>query len=267
VPPVDDRLVHSLPIASIQPSPRNPRQQLTGIDELAASLQAHGLVQPIVVRRAADGYQLVAGHRRLQAARALGWSEIQAVIRGESEDDAYILTLIENLQRQDLTAAEEAEALGVLIRERNWSVRRVAEAIKRDPLYVSRRLRVFEDPVLRQPVLEQRLPVSTAEVLLRVDPERRAELVAETIANGWGQMEIRRTLRAGCGVTPHPDTSGVGSQRRSEDLVRLLREATQLLDAGPVTELTAAAHSELRAFYQRLSLLERTCTSSASTRG
>ena len=61
---VDDRLVHAIPLESIQPSPRNPRQHLDGIDELAASLAAHGLLQPIVMRRCGAGYQLVAGHRR-----------------------------------------------------------------------------------------------------------------------------------------------------------------------------------------------------------
>ena len=143
-------------------------------------------MQPIVVRRLADGYQLVAGHRRLEATRSLGWTEIPAVIRDEGESEAYILTLVENLQREDLTAHEEAEALGLLIRERKWSVRKGAQAIKRDPLYVSRRVRVFEDPILRRPVLNERLPVSTAEVLLRAAPEQRVSLVKEAISGGLG---------------------------------------------------------------------------------
>ena len=253
---IQDRLAHSLAVSSIQPSPHNPRHTLTGIDELAASIQAHGLMQPVVVRRLAEGYQLVAGHRRLEAARSLGWSEIAAVVRDETEDQAYILTLVENLQREDLTADEEAEALGVLVRERKWSVRKVAEAIKRDHLYVSRRLRVFEDPVLRQPVLEQRMPVSTAEVLLRVEPEQRAQLVAEALANDWGQMDVRRALRdrraaapqqtRQWGVTPHSD--------RSTYLVNLLAEVRAVLEAG-VADLSPKARRELQATYQRLALL------------
>jgi ParB family chromosome partitioning protein len=101
---------------------------------LAASIQAHGLMQPIVVRPVANGYELVAGHRRLEAARLLGWTEIAVIVRDENADEAYILTFVENLQREDLTADEEAEALGVFVRERKWSVRKVAEAIKCDPL-------------------------------------------------------------------------------------------------------------------------------------
>lgn len=76
---VQDRLTHPLPITSIEPSPRNPRQLVENIDELADSLRAHGLLQPVVVRRRADGYELIAGHRRFEAAKLLGWTEIAAV--------------------------------------------------------------------------------------------------------------------------------------------------------------------------------------------
>jgi ParB family chromosome partitioning protein len=162
-PPVDDRLVHSLPLASIEPSPRNPRHpREDGIGELAGSLQAHGLLQPVVVRRRGTQYELIAGHRRFEAAKLAGWTEIAAVVRDETDDQAYILTLVENLQREDLTPKEEASALEVLVRERKWSTRQVGEAIKRSHIYVSRRLRVFEDPVLAPLVLQDGLAVSTA---------------------------------------------------------------------------------------------------------
>ncbi len=257
---IDDRLVHLVPLADISPSARNPRRVIDGIAELAASLTEHGLLQPVVVRRMGPhSYELIAGHRRLEAAKTLGWTEIAAAVREETAEQAYILTLVENLQREDLTVHEEAEALGVLVRERRWSVRKVAEAIKRDPLYVSRRLRVFEDPILRQPVLEQRIPVSTAEVLLRVEPEQRAELVEEAVANGWGQMDVRRALRDRVWSNSTPLTTpcnrGVTPQQRSQDLVRLIRETSQALDAVPVSELTATAQAELRRLYQRIALL------------
>jgi len=252
VAPVEDRLVDSLPIHSIQPSPRNPRKGLAGLDELAASIKSHGLMQPIVVRHRDDAYESIAGHRRLEAAKLLGWTEIAAVVRDETDQQAYILTLVENLQREDLTANEEAEALGVLVREHKWSVRKVAEAINRDPLYVSRRLRVFEDPTLRRPVLEQRIPVSTAEVLLRVEPDQRAQFVEEAVAKSWGQADVRRALRerfanvqqpVGCGVTLHPD--------RSTYLVNLLAEMRTVLAAG-LADLNPKARRELKVAYQRL---------------
>ncbi|HEY2594718.1 MAG TPA: ParB N-terminal domain-containing protein, partial [Chloroflexota bacterium] len=84
--PVDDRPSDRIPIARIDASARNPRQKLDGTDELAASLAAHGLLQPIVVRRLDIGYEIIAGHRRLAAAQQLGWTEIAAVIRDESDE-------------------------------------------------------------------------------------------------------------------------------------------------------------------------------------
>src|SRR5258707_15899848 len=100
---IDDRLVHQVSIDGVRLAGRNPRTGLPAIDELAGSLREHGLLQPIVVRRTGAGYELIAGHRRLEAAKTLGWTEIAAVVRDETDDQAYILTLVENLQREDLT--------------------------------------------------------------------------------------------------------------------------------------------------------------------
>ncbi|MBV9602894.1 MAG: ParB N-terminal domain-containing protein, partial [Chloroflexi bacterium] len=80
VAPVNDRIVYQLAVDQIQPSPRNPRQHPNSIDELADSLRAHGLMQPVVVRRLGTDYQLIAGHRRLEAAKTLGWTEIAAMV-------------------------------------------------------------------------------------------------------------------------------------------------------------------------------------------
>jgi ParB family chromosome partitioning protein len=192
-PPVDDRLVHSLPTESIRPSQRNPRQRLE-VDELVESLRVHGLLQPIVVRRRGAGYELIAGHRRYEAARRLGWNEITAVVRNETDEQAYILTLVENLQREDLEPKEEAAALEVLVRERGWSTRQVGEAIKRSPMYVSKRLRVFEDLVLAKPVLGNQLAVSTAEELLRIPEEERGLFVERAVTEHWGQAEARHAV-------------------------------------------------------------------------
>jgi ParB family chromosome partitioning protein len=194
-PPVDDRIVHMVPVADIRPSPHNPRHRLEGIDELAASITEHQLLQPVVVRRRGrDGYELIAGHRRLEAVKSLGWTEIPAVVRDETTAKAYILTLVENLQREDLTPKEEAAALEVLMRDRGWTTRQIGQAIKRSHVYVSRRLRVFEDDVLGDPVLAGQIAVSTAEELLRAEPEARAELAARAIAEEWAPADARRAV-------------------------------------------------------------------------
>src|ERR1051326_2171023 len=123
-------MLQRVPLVLIRPARHNPRTTLGDIDELSASMQEHGLLQPVVVRRRARGFELIAGHRRLEAARRLGWEAIPAVIN-EGKTDAYVLTLVENLQRADLTTAEEAAGLVELMRHHRWTTRQVAAAIKR----------------------------------------------------------------------------------------------------------------------------------------
>ena len=213
---LQDRVADTLPLSAIAPSPRNPRHRADGIDELADSLRAHGLLQPVVVRRRGDGYELIAGHRRLEAARQLGWTSIAAVVRDETDDQAYILTLVENLQREDLSPKEEAAALEVLIRERGWSTRQVGEAVKRSAMYVSRRLRVFDDPVLAPLVLSNRLPVSTAEELLREPAVAvRGELADQAVSEQWTQPVARRQVAARRNVTLQPVPPRLASRIRA----------------------------------------------------
>ena len=94
---VQDRIAYAIELDQIEASPPNPRQKIDGVDELAASLQEYGLLQPVVVRRMDGAYELIAGHRRLAAAKRLGWTQIAAVVRDETEDRAYLLTMTENL--------------------------------------------------------------------------------------------------------------------------------------------------------------------------
>jgi ParB-like chromosome segregation protein Spo0J len=138
---------------------------------------------------------MIGGHRRLEAAKTLGWTEIPAVVRDKTTDaQAYILTLVENLQRKDLKPKEEAAALEVLMRERGWTTRQVGDAIKRSHVYVSRRLRVFEDEALGDPVLTGQIAVSTAEELLRAEPAARSQLAARAIAEKWAPADARRAV-------------------------------------------------------------------------
>jgi ParB family chromosome partitioning protein len=201
---------------SIDPN-NNPRRRLAAIEELAASIRGHGLLQPLIVMRDPDRggrYRLIAGHRRMAALKLLAeqyprssWSRVPVVVRDENTDQAYVLTLVENLQREDLSAKEEAEALGRLVRERRWTTRQVAAAIHRSQPYVSRRLRVYGDKVLRPLVLDNRLPVSIAEELLAADPEKRPELVKRALHEHWDQKRTRAEAR-GYAAAFHPKLRG-----------------------------------------------------------
>ena len=234
--PIDDRPSDYIAVDQVQVSPRNPRHKVEGLDELAASLQEYGLLQPVVVRRVNGAYELIAGHRRLAAAKQLGWPQIAAVVRDETDDQAYLLTLTENLQREDLSPREEAAALEVLVRERGWTTRQVGEAIKRNHTYVSRRLRVFEDPVLAPLVLERKLPVSTAEELLRApDARARQDLAARAAEHEWTVGEARKAI------------SEIGANRtKVGDLLAHLRRV--VADAAQIEpeSLTSAERKQVR---------------------
>jgi len=215
--PVDDRPSDYVAVDQVQASPRNPRHKVEGLDELAASLDQYGLLQPVVVRRVNGVYELIAGHRRLAAAKQLGWRQIAAVVRNETDDRAYLLTLTENLQRDDLSPKEEAAALEVLVRERGWTTRQVGEAIKRSHIYVSRRLRVFEDDVLAPLVLDRKLTVSAAEELLHVpDADARRDLAAQAAKHNWTPIDARKAV------------SEIGTNRsKMDDIARHLRAVLQ----------------------------------------
>ena len=220
---------------------RNPRRKLRDVNELAASIREHGLLQPLVVGRDGHGkYYLIAGYRRLAAIKMLteaspaqAWSRVPVVIRDEDPAQAYILTLLENLQRQDLTAAEESEALGRLIRERHWTTRQVAAAIHRSQPHVSRRLRVYEDMVLRTFVIGQRLPVSVAEELLAADQDHRSELAKCAVREHWDQKRARAEAR-GYTAAFHPRL-----RRQIHDLKEFVANAS--LSVGEQAQLRQLA--------------------------
>ena len=242
--PIDDRPADQIPLDQVRASPRNPRHKLEGLDELAASLQAYGLLQPVVVRRVAGVYELIAGHRRLAAAQQLGWPHIAAVVRDETDDQAYLLTLTENLQRDDLTPKEEASALEVLVRERGWTTRQVGEAIKRSHIYVSRRLRVFEDPALAPLVLERKLAVSTAEELLRApDAETRRHLAAQAAEHEWTWAEARRAV------------SELGTGRSK--WAALAEHLSAVLDDAPQVARASLSAADRKLIRQALTALRR----------
>ena len=135
-----------VPLVAVVPNPDQPRKHFseTALADLAASIQARGLLQPIVVRRTPDGYRLLAGERRFRAAKVAGLDRVPALIR-EGDDDLEI-ALIENLQREDLSPLEEAEALAMLIERHSYSHREVADLLGKSRPYVSNTLALNKLP-------------------------------------------------------------------------------------------------------------------------
>lgn len=139
----------ALPIHAIRPNPDQPRTHLqpAGLEELAASIREHGVLQPILVSRAPDaGYVLIAGERRWRAAQLAGLTEVPVVISDSAESDRLTLALVENIQRQDLTPLEEAQAYQRLVREAQLTQAAVAQRVGKSRVSVTNSLRLLQLP-------------------------------------------------------------------------------------------------------------------------
>ena len=134
-------------ITAITANPDQPRSTLGDLSELMASIQRHGVLEPLLVRRRADGlYQLVAGERRFHAAMQAGLSEVPCIEVAVSDEQALEIALVENLQRQDLSAFEEAEGFHTLVTKYNYTHDRVAATVGRSRVTVTETLRLLELP-------------------------------------------------------------------------------------------------------------------------
>ncbi len=140
--------VQEVPVDAIAANPRQPRKRFAAaeLEALAASIREQGVISPLILRRGRDGYELVAGERRLRAARLAGLRSVPAVVRDVADAQALELALVENLQREDLNAVEEAEAYRRLIEDFGLSQEAVARRVGRDRSTISNALRLLRLP-------------------------------------------------------------------------------------------------------------------------
>jgi ParB family chromosome partitioning protein len=194
-------------ITDITPNHFQPRRTFTEpeLAELEASIRASGLLQPITVRaKQGGGWELVAGERRLRAATRLGWTEIPAIVRDFDDRAMLTLALVENLQRADLNALEEAEGYQRLIEEFELTQQQVADAVGKDRTTITNLLRVLQLPsAVRQLVESGRITAGHARALLVVKDERRQmELANEIVARQLSVREVESRAREISGDPP-----------------------------------------------------------------
>jgi ParB family transcriptional regulator, chromosome partitioning protein len=191
----------SIPIDEIQPNPNQPRTRFDAeaITALSESIREVGVLQPIAVARADEGgYRLIAGERRLRAARQAGLTEIPAVIR--TVDDAGSLTeaLIENIQREDLSALEEAAAYQQLLEDFSMTHEEVGVRVGKSRATITNTLRLLQLPAVIQGMLERgELSAGHARALLAVEDRKYAEHIARrAVDEGWSVRQVEDAARA-----------------------------------------------------------------------
>jgi ParB family chromosome partitioning protein len=226
----DDGALKSIPIGQIGRNPFQPRREFNSeeLNELEESLKASGLLQPITVRRRSgkDGFELIAGERRLRAAIKLGWKEIPAIIKEIDDRTALTLALVENLQRTDLNPIEEGEGYHRLSHEFGLTQQQIAETVGKDRTTIANMLRLLQLPdVVRRLLQDGQLTMGHAKVLLGLeDPETIATLAREIVKDGLTVREIERRLREFVG----PRTGKKAGRPRSAD--RLSPEVKRITD-------------------------------------
>jgi ParB family chromosome partitioning protein len=218
--------LQELPVSSILPNPYQPRVRLDEpqFSELVSSLQTSGLLQPIVVRRHLDGYQLIAGERRWRAAQKLGWHKIAAVIKEADDRTLLTLALVENLQRDNLSAIEEATSYQRLLDEFRLSQLEVARLVGRDRSTVANALRLLKlPPEVTEMVDDGRLSEGHARALLGLtDRPQIIRLAERVVEQGWSVRDLEAKVRTGrpVGQRKEPVRHLSPAHRRIEDSLR-----------------------------------------------
>jgi ParB family chromosome partitioning protein len=197
----DEGALKLIPIAQVDRNPFQPRIEFNPEDlvELEESLKASGLLQPITVRRrpGKNGFELIAGERRLRAAAKLGWKEISAIIR-EIDDKALLtLALVENLQRTDLNPIEEGEGYHRLSHDFGLTQQQIADTVGKDRTTIANMLRVLQLPESTRRLLQDgKLSMGHAKVLLGLDdPDKIVSFANEIVREGLTVRQLEQRLR------------------------------------------------------------------------
>lgn len=192
--------IRHIPVGEVRPNPYQPRMNFGDdhLAELKASIAEHGVLQPVVVRPAAVGFELIAGERRLRATTALGHTEIPAIVRRAADEEMQTLALVENLQRVDLNAIEKAKALKAMMRNFGLTQEEAAGKVGKARTSISNLVRLLELPVVIQDLVSDgHLSGSQARaVLLAHGVERRLALARRAVKQGLTVRQIEKLAKA-----------------------------------------------------------------------
>jgi ParB family chromosome partitioning protein len=198
---IPEGTLEQAPVAAIAVNPYQPRRVFApeALEELAESIRQYGVLQPLAVRRREGGYELIAGERRLQAARKAGLYEVPVTVRDCSDEEMLALALVENLQREDLNALEAARSYHQLTEEFGLSQAEVADRVGKSRSAVANTLRLLALPApIQQAVAEGGISEGHARALLAIgDPARQTELFKETLAKGLSVRALEACATAG----------------------------------------------------------------------
>ncbi len=257
--------VTSLPIDALQAGRYQPRTGMdpTRLQELADSIRVQGVIQPIVVRMlGAAGnngasHEIIAGERRWRAARLAGLADVPVVLRAADDRAVIAMSLIENIQREDLNPLEEAQALSRLIDEFELTHQQAAEAVGRSRAAVSNLLRLLDLPIAIRALLESRqLEMGHARALLTLAPDAASHLAAQAVEHGWSVREVERRARLLAQGRLPASTKNTAPKRADADIAALERELAETLNTRVAVQHGRGGRGKLVIHYHDLDTLE-----------
>ena len=197
-------------INDIKPNSNQPRKTFDEdkLNELAASIEEHGLIQPLVLRKAEKGYEIVAGERRWRAARKIGIREIPCIVRELTDEENMLLAIIENMQREDLNPIEEAEGIRQMIETYGLTQEEVSKSVGKSRPYIANSLRLLRLPeTVRKYVEDGSLSTGHAKAIAAVsDEKKQIELAEVAIRDGLSVRQLEKLAQQ--------DKSGVKTRSR-----------------------------------------------------
>jgi ParB family transcriptional regulator, chromosome partitioning protein len=182
LPTNEDKQGLELPVESLAPNPFQPRHDFSQIEleDLAASIKEHGLLQPVVVRKVGSTYQIIMGERRWRASQLAGFERIPVIVREADDNQALILALVENVQREDLNPIEQAKAYERLAREFNLNQESIARLVGKDRSTVANIIRLLDlSTSIQEMVIEKRLSAGHARAILSISSDSMREVLAK----------------------------------------------------------------------------------------
>ena len=245
IPAATQSELRDLPVDLIVRGRYQPRVDMREetLSDLAESIRAQGIVQPIVVRRANDGaagdgrYEIVAGERRWRAAQMAGFDTVPALVRDIPDEVAVAVALIENIQRENLNPIEEARALRQLVADFGMTHERASEAVGRSRAAVSNLLRLLDLPDAVIGMLERReLDMGHARALVSVTPaERLVDTARRAVREGWSVRQTERAVQR-LAEARERDPGSAGRKPKDPNVVRLEKEIGETLGAPVAIE-------------------------------
>lgn len=216
-------------LSEIKPNSRQPRKEFSeeALEDLASSILEYGVIQPILVRKANVGYELVAGERRWRAARKAGLNQIPAIIRDIDDRQNAFYALIENMQREDLNSIEEAEGIEKIMSDYSLNQEEAAKLIGKSRPYIANSLRLLKLPEeIRQMVVDKKLTAGHARAIAGLkDEDLQKEAAEKAVKNGWSVRQIEGYT----GEKAEPGKKRKRSKSKPQDIRQMENRLTEVL--------------------------------------